>query len=70
MPVIRRCLWKKSQKGSGYILTLTVITTFDWFNDVTNLRHDAIATSASSDKIAFVLHLFDALYAFKSSNNA
>ena len=43
-------------------MTSIVITTFDWLNDVIELRHNAIATSASSDKTAFLFHLFVSLY--------
>ena len=54
----------------GYILTLTVITMFDELNDVTNLRHNAFTTTASSDKKAFGFHFFDAFHVLKSCNDA
>ena len=50
----------------GYIMALTVITMFDWLNDVANLRHNSFATSSSSEKTAFAFDFFDVLYALKS----
>ena len=46
------------------------ITTFDWLNDVTDLPRNTFAALASSDKIAFVFHLFDDLHALKPFYNA
>ena len=46
------------------------IITFNWLHDVANLRHNAYAMSAMSDKTAFAFHFFDALYALKSCNGA
>ena len=43
---------------------------FCWLNDVTNLRHNAFAMSASLDKTAFAFHFFDTLYILKSCNDA
>ena len=48
-----------SLKLTGYILTLVVITIFNWLNDVADLRHHATASSTSSDKKAYYFHLFD-----------
>ena len=42
---------------------------FDWLNDVTDLRHNAFATSASSSKAASDFHLFRCLFALRSANN-
>ena len=39
-------------------------------NDVANLRHNAFATSARSDKTAFTVHFFDTLHALKSTDDA
>ena len=58
-----KAYYKRSLKTTGYILTLAVITTFDWLNNVANLRHNAFATSASSNKSAFVFYLFESLFA-------
>lgn len=60
---------KQSQKGIAYMLTLTMIM-FDWLNDITNLIHNAFATSAKSHKTAFGFHFFDFLHALKSYNGA
>ena len=49
---------------TGYILILAVVTKCDWLNDVTDLR-----TLTSSEKGAVAFHLFDSLYAVKSSND-
>ena len=40
------------------------------FNDITDLRHNAFAMSASSNKTASAFHLFRCLFAIKSANNA
>ena len=56
---------KRSMTTIGYILTLVVKIKFGLLNDVTNLRHNAVATSASSNIIVIVLHLLESLYAFK-----
>ena len=53
----------------GYILLLAVITAFDCSNDFTELRHNTFVTSQSRNKTTFAFHLFDALYALKSSND-
>ena len=45
---------------NGFILTLTVITTFDWLNDVANLRHNTFPMSTSPDETAFAFDFFDA----------
>ena len=55
-------------KRIGYILTLTVKTTFDWLNDVANVGPNALMTSANSDKTAFTFHFFDCLHALDSCN--
>ena len=52
------------------ILTLTVITKFRLINDVTELRHNAFATSDSSNKPASAFHLFRCLFAIKYIDNA
>ena len=49
------------------IVALTVITTvFDWLNDVTDIRHNAL----SLNKTASVFYLFHYLFAIKYANNA
>ena len=47
-----------------------VITTFDWLTYITDLRNKAFVASATSNKTALTFYLFDAHYAFKSSNDA
>ena len=44
-----------SEENYWLILKLTLITTFDWLNDVANLHHNAMAMSASSDKQRLLL---------------
>ena len=40
-------------------MTLAVVTMFGLLNDVTDLRHNAFARSASANKTVFVYHLFE-----------
>ena len=40
-----------SLKTTGYILTLAVIIRFTWLNHVTDLHHNAFATTESSNKL-------------------
>ena len=40
-----------------------MITKFDWTNDITESRHNTNVTSASTDKITFDFHFFEAPYA-------
>ena len=53
------------------ILALTMITVqrFDWLNDVTDLRHNAFAMSASWNKSVSAFHLFHCIFAIKSASN-
>ena len=52
------------------ILTLIEIKMSRLVNDVTDLRHNALATSANSNKPASAFHLFRCFFAIKSANNA
>ena len=52
------------------MLTLTVITMFDWINDIIRFSHNAFPMSASSDKTAFAFQFFDLLYALKYGTDA
>ena len=70
MNTIKRCLLEELSEDDWLLLTLTVIQCFDWLNDVTDLRHNAFATSASLNKTASAYHLFHCLFAIKSANNA
>ena len=64
--LIRRQFLTKCPLG-WLMVALTVITTvFDWLNDVTDIRHNAL----SSNKTASVFYLFHCLFAIKSANNA
>ena len=53
----------------GYLLTLALITILDLLIDIANLHHNAF-TTANSNKTVLAPHMFDSLYALKSSNGA
>ena len=52
---------ESSLEKTGYILALAMKTTSDWLSDITKLCHDALVTSASSNKTVFALHLLESL---------
>ena len=60
-----RCIQKQSLKMIGCILTLVVITAFDWSNDVTETTNNAKRDVSNVGQ-----NLFYAFYASKSSNDA
>ena len=71
---LRKCyhavLLEAISEEDRLILTLTVITMFRLVKDVTDLRHNAFATSANTNKTASAFRLFRCLFAIESANNA
>ena len=69
------CAWANDIRqglkiSEGDWLPISVSCDDVWLDGVNDLRHKAIATSASSHKPAYFRHIFDALCGLQSSNDA